>query len=270
MQNASYIDMPFEKFSRHLALTAVLSAALFTRFCLAEPIKVRFPEGSVHGFLALRSLDGKLLASGDLVQSSRGGQLTSRLVYRFKDGSLDDETAVFTQNGHFRLVRDHHVQKGPSFPKPTDLAIEAKTGEVTVRYLEDGKPKVDVSHMDLPDDLSNGILLVLVKNLPAQDPGTKLSYLAATPKPRIVHLSIKEDGTDNFGSAGLRNTAQRYRIHIDIGGFAGLVAPMLGKEPSDAVAWVSGNQVPAFVKSENPLYLGGPLLRTELIGPVWQ
>ena len=231
---------------------------------------VRFPEGSVHGFLALRSLDGKLLASGDLVQTSRQGQLTSRLVYRFKDGSVDDETAVFTQNGHFRLLRDHHIQKGPSFPTSTDLTVNATTGEVTVLSMKDGKPKIDTSHMDLPDDLANGILLVLVKNLPPGGGEVKLSYLAATPKPRIVHLAIQQDGTDHFSSAGVRNTALRYRIHIEIGGLAGLVAPVLGKEPKDATAWVSGKQVPAFMKSENPLYLGGPILRTELVGPVWQ
>ncbi|WP_419804802.1 hypothetical protein [Terriglobus sp.] len=263
--------MPLKALFLRSKLAAMLCASFLLALpCLAEPVQVRFPEGSVHGFLALRSLQGKLLASGDLVQSVRRGQLTSRLVYRFKDGSIDDETAVFTQNGHFHLLRDHHVQKGPSFPKPTDVTIEVKTGEVTVRYTEDGKPKVDVSHMDLPDDLSNGILLVLVKNLPPTGPEVKLSYLAATPKPRLVHLSIKEDGIDHFTSAGLRNTAERYRIHIDIGGFAGLVAPMIGKEPADAVAWVSGKQVPAFLKSENPLYLGGPTLRTELIDPVWQ
>ena len=162
------------------------------------------------------------------------------------------------------------LQTGPSFPKPTDLTIEAETGEVTVRYQENGQPKVDVSHMDLPEDLANGILLVLVKNLPLQDAETKVSFLAATPKPRIVHLVLKPDGTDSFQSAGLRNTARRYRIHIDLGGIAGAIAPLIGKQPEDSLAWVSGKQVPAFIKSESPLYLGGPLLRTELIGPVWQ
>jgi molybdopterin-binding protein len=236
----------------------------------AAPVKVRYPEGSIHGYLALRSLDGKLLASGDLIQTVSGAKLTSRLVYRFKDGSIDDETAVFTQAGCFRLLRDHLVQKGPSFPEATDVTIEAKTGEVTVRQVQDGKVKVNSSHMDLPPDLANGIILVLIKNLPPQEVESKLSYLAVTPKPRIVHLSIKKDGTDSFTSAELRNTAQRFRIHVELGGLAAIVAPMIGKEPADSLAWISGKQVPAFIKSESPLYVGGPLLRTELVGPVWK
>jgi hypothetical protein len=121
---------------------------------VAEPIPVRYLEGAVHGYLALRSLDGKVVAAGDLTQTVHGGLLTSRLIYRFKDGSIDDDTAVFTQNGYFRLVNDHRVQKGPAFPKPTDMMIKVKTGEVTVRYTDKGEEKVETTHMDLPDDLS--------------------------------------------------------------------------------------------------------------------
>ena len=235
----------------------------------AEPVAVRYPEGSVHGYLALRDLNGKLLAAGDLIQTIHGAQLTSRLVYHFKDGSIDDDTAVFTQNGHFRLVRDHHIQKGPIFPKPTDVMINASTGEVTIRGTEDGKLKVESSHMDLPDDLSNGILLDLAKNISAQTPETKITYLAVTSKPKIVHLTFTPDGIDTFRSAGLRNKAQKFKIHVELGGLTGVIAPMIGKEPADSEVWVGAGQVPAFIKSESPLFLGGPQLRTELIGPVW-
>jgi hypothetical protein len=89
----------------------------------AESIPVRYPEGTVRGFLALRTLEGKLLASGDLKQVFRGNQLVSDLVFTFKDGSLDDETTIFSQRGTFRLISDHHIQKGPSFPHPTNVLI---------------------------------------------------------------------------------------------------------------------------------------------------
>lgn len=43
----------------------LISTFLFTLFLPssiagADPVRVRYPEGSVHGYLALRSLDGKL------------------------------------------------------------------------------------------------------------------------------------------------------------------------------------------------------------------
>ncbi len=112
--------------ARHALLPGLLLTLLLSSSVAgADPVPVRYPEGSVHGYLALRSLDGKLLAAGDLMQTVHNGRLTSRLVYRFKDGSIDDDTAVFTQNGYFRLVSDHRVQKGPMFPKPSDLTIKA-------------------------------------------------------------------------------------------------------------------------------------------------
>jgi hypothetical protein len=252
-----------------LLLSLVPTFFIATSTAGADPVRVRYPEGSVHGYLSLRSLDGKLLAAGDLTQTVQHGRLTSRLIYRFRDGSIDDDTAVFTQNGTFRLVSDHRIQKGPIFPKPTELTIKAQTGEITVRYTENGKEKVETTHMDLPDDLSNGILLDVVKNIPAEAEETKISYVAATPKPRLIKLSLKSDGTESFRSAGRVNYAHRFVIHADLGGIMGLIAPMLGKAPADSYAWVSGDEVPAFIRSESPLYLGGPVLRTELVSPVW-
>lgn len=261
---------PFKMHARHALVPSLLLALLIpTTVAGADPVRVRYQEGSVHGYLALRSLDGKLLAAGDLTQIVRHGRLTSRLIYRFKDGSIDDDTAVFTQNGTFRLVSDHRIQKGPIFSKPTELTIKAQSGEVTVRYTEDGKEKVETTHMDLPDDLSNGILLDVVKNIPEEAAETKISYVAATPKPRLIKLSLKSDGTESFRSAGRVNHAHRFVIHADLGGIMGLIAPMLGKSPADSYAWVSGDEVPAFIRSESPLYLGGPVLRTELVSPVW-
>src|SRR5712675_3703172 len=132
----------------------------------AEPIPVRHIEGTVHGFLALRSKEGQVLAVGDLFQVVRGDRVTSRLLFRFKDGSVDDETAVFSQRGHFQLITDHHVQKGPSFPQPMDTSIDVPSGQIIVRSTgKDGKEEVKSEHMDLPPDLANGLILVIAKNI---------------------------------------------------------------------------------------------------------
>ena len=235
----------------------------------ADPIPVKYQEGSVHGYLALRTLDGKIVAAGDLVQKIHGDRVVSRLVYHFRDGSIDDDTATFTQRGHFRLLSDHRIQRGPMFPLQLDVAIDAVSGQVTVRSKDKGKEKVETSHMDLPPDLSNGILLDVLKNVSAKTSEITMSYLATTPKPRLIHLSVKPEGTDTFMSAGRPNKAIRFVIHVEIGGLAGMIAPMIGKEPPDTHVWVSAGDVPAYIKSEEPLYIGGPMLRTELVSPVW-
>jgi len=40
--------------------------------------------------------------------------------------------AVFSQRLNFRLISDRHIQQGPAFPHPTDLLIDASTGQVAV------------------------------------------------------------------------------------------------------------------------------------------
>src|SRR6185295_9304595 len=98
----------------------VLVSVAFLLTAHAEPVAVRYAEGLVHGFLSLKSPGGQLLANGDLIQTTRGDRVTTRLSFHFKDGSTSEETAVFSQRGHFALITDHLVQKGPAFDPPID------------------------------------------------------------------------------------------------------------------------------------------------------
>jgi hypothetical protein len=93
--------------------------------------------------------------------------------------------------------------------------------------------------------------------------------VAATPKPRLVRLAITPEGEEPFSVGGSSRKATRYVAKVEIGGAAGLVAPLLGKQPSDTHVWILGGEAPAFVKSEGPLFFGGPIWRIELVSPVW-
>ena len=42
---------------------------------------------------------------------------------RFHHGDFDDETTVYSQRHTFQLISDHRIQKGLSFPHPTDVLI---------------------------------------------------------------------------------------------------------------------------------------------------
>ena len=252
-------------------LAAAAVALLVVSAASAEPVRVRFREGLVHGFLALRTTDGATVADGDLIQSLRAGSVTSRLVFRFRDGSVRDETAVFTQNGVFRLVSDHLVQKGPTYGHALEAWIDRASGRVRTKYVDDDGKERDASEtMKLPDDLSNGIVLTLLKNVPPQAAPPALSMVAFTPRPRLVKLEISRAPNDRFTLNGTARQATHYVVKIDIGGFAGLVAPLIGKQPADSNVWILPGDAPAFVKSEGPLHLGGPIWRIELVSPVWR
>jgi hypothetical protein len=251
--------------TRIFGATALLAAAL-TGLTEAEPIQVRFGQGSSHGFLALRTPDGKLIATGESTQVVHGDRVTSRLIFRFRDGSIDDDTTIFTQREVFRLVSDHHIQRGPSFPESIDFLIDALTGTLTTR-TEDGV--VHREHMDLPPDVSNGLPPNLLLNILPSTAETKISYVVPGKKPRLIQVSIKP--TDNliFSVGGLRRRATDFTLHIELGGVAGVVAPLIGKEPADYHIWLQNGSPPAFVREEGPLYEGGPIWRIEEISPTF-
>lgn len=267
---------------RSWSLIGLLTSVTLLPPCalLAEQVPVRHKEGTVHGFLVLRTMEGKALASGDLIQVVHGERLISDLIFHFKDGSVDDETTIYSQRGNFQLLSNHHVQKGPSFPHPIDVSIDASTGQVTVHSSDggknkddkddDGKDKVETNHLDLSPDLANGLLLTILKNIRPDAAETKVSYLVTTPKPRLVQLSIKPQGEETFRMAGARQKAMNYDVKIELGGIAGVVAPIIGKQPKDIHVWVLGGKAPTFVRMEGQLYEGGPIWRIELTSPVWQ
>ena len=236
----------------------------------AEPMAVRYSEGLVHGFLTLRSLDGQILADGDLSQVARADRVTSKLVFRFRDGSYHEETVVFSQTRTFRLVTDHLVQKGPSFPHQVDMLIDHSRQHVTVRYIDgDGKAKVADERMNLPEDLANGLMSILMKNYPPNGPPVTLSMVAATPKPRVVKLVVIPTGEEPFSNGKALHKATHFRVKVEIGGISGVVAPLVGKQPPDGHVWILAGDAPAFLKSESQFYADGPTWRIELTSPAW-
>jgi isoprenylcysteine carboxyl methyltransferase (ICMT) family protein YpbQ len=256
--------------SKVIALIGSVVVLLASQRLYGEPVPVRHTEGIVHGFLVLRTLEGKAIADGDLIQTARGSRVTVRLVFRFKDGSLQDETAVFSQRQQFRLLSDHLIQKGPTFPRPLDLSVDVASGDVTVRYTDNhGEEKTESEHLDLPADLANGLILTLLKNVRPGSPPKSVSLIAATPKPRVVKLAISAAGRERFSTGGAGRTATHYVLKVEIGGLSGVIAPLIGKQPPDSHVWILGGEAPAFVKSEQPFYLGGPVWRIELVSPVW-
>src|SRR5438105_13118315 len=144
-------------------MLAILLACVFETIPLSgDQVPVRHMEGLMHGFLALRTLDGKRLADGEMTQVAEGDRVRSRLIFRFKDGSVYDDTTIFSQRGAFRLLSDHLVERGPSFKQPMDTSIDASSGQITVRYKDqDGGEKILKERHDLPSDLANGLLFTI-------------------------------------------------------------------------------------------------------------
>ena len=95
------------------------------------------------------------------------------------------------------------------------------------------------------------------------------SYLAATSKPRVVKLAVQPEGEDTCQIGGVNRRSERFKVHIELGGVAGVIAPLLGKQPEDIRLWVLSEPVPIFLRMQGALYLKGPRWSMELASPVW-
>jgi hypothetical protein len=220
---------------------------------------------NANGVLILRTLNGAALADGELTQTVRGDRATIRLVFHFKDGSLHDETVVYAPSQRFGLATYHLVQKGPAFPQPLDMSIDRSIGEVVVRYAAGGAQKIETEHIDVPPDLANGLISTILRNAQTGSPPKTVSFVVATPKPRLVKLAITSAGDEPFPRGGAVVKAAHYVLKVEIGGVSGVLAPLVGKQPPDSHVWILRGETPAFAKSEQPFYLGGPLWRIEVV-----
>lgn len=249
------------------ALTILLTASVQAE----STVEVRYAEGLLRGFLVLRAMDGTVLAHGDLAQVSRDAGVTTHLVFRFEDGSIHDETINFSQRDSFQLLKYRLVQKGPAFKVPMEMEIDRSTGQVVVRYTDDdGEEKTESERFELPSNLMNGMLPILLKNIQPGAKQTTVSLVAATPKPRLIKLVISPEGEAKVLAGGVSHKATQYRMKVEIGGILGFLAPLVGKQPQDSHVWILDGDAPAFLRLEGPLFAGGPSWRIEPSNPVWQ
>jgi hypothetical protein len=249
-------------------LRAPIGAALALAFVLAgfapaiaEPIAVRYTEGLTRGFPVLRSLGGEKLAQGELTQVARANDVVeSRLVFRFKDGSLYDERVTFSQKDVFTLLSYHIVQQGPSFPEALDGRVDRRTGKYEVRYKgdEDSPEETLKGSFDMPGDVYNGMLSMLMKNMPASTPAT-VQIIAFTPKPRLVKMLLKPAAEDPMEVNDAAVIATRFLVRPQLGLFASLLVADI----PDVKCWIAGGEAPAFLRFEGPLYFMGPIWRID-------
>jgi hypothetical protein len=250
---------------KYLACAGLLSCVGLS----ADPVTVRHVQGYIHGFLVLKDTNDKILASGDLVQVPSGNRVTDTLSLHFGDGSLYEETSVFSQSHSYRLLTYKQVMKGVAFKTQETLSLDASTGAVNIQFTDkDGKEKTVADKLALPPDLANGILTLLLTEASPRSEMT-LSMLVSTPKPRVVKLKISPSGQASFTAGGSEAMANHYIMKIDIGGVVGVAAKALGKQPPPEDFWIAAGNAPVFLKSEGPLYEDGPIWRIELASPVW-
>jgi hypothetical protein len=252
---------------RSYFLLAVFWAITLSASAPAESISVRHTQRPMHRFMVARSEAGKNIARGEFSQVVQGDEVTMHLTYKFVDGSIDDETTTYRQQGTFRLVRNHHIQKGPFFVKPVDFTVETSTGTTTSRTADkNGNIHVESHHIDLPDDLANGFVGTLLLNVLQDATPFRVGILAPVGGGRLIRILISPEGEQPFYSKGQILKATVFRIHPELGGIVGVIAPLIGLQPKDVMVWVLEGEEPAVVRIVGQLGGYGPVVSSELEG----
>ena len=252
-----------------MSVSSTIIVALLLTLCAsgasAEPVTVRFWESATHGFLVMRDDQGGAIAHGELVQAPHGEGMQSRLVFRFTDGSLYEETVTYSQKRVFRLLAYRLIQRGPAFPEATEAWFDRASGRYRARVGTDDHAE---GTLDMPEDLYNGMAGTLLRNLAAGVTASGHAY-AFTPKPRLMRTTLRPEGDDRYYVGDTVRTAVRYVVAMDLVGVTGLIAAAIGKDPPDVRFWISTGEAPAFLRFEGSMFLKGPRWRSELAAPCW-
>jgi hypothetical protein len=246
---------------------AVFGAIILAAAAQAEQIPVRHIQHPMHRLMVARLETGKIIATGEFTQVVQGDEVTMSMIYRFVDGSIDDETTTYKQQGTFRLVRNHHIEKGPFFAKPVDFTVEAATGTATSRTMDrNGKIHVEREHVNLPDDVANGFVGTLLLNVLPNTAPFRVGMLAPVSGGRLIRLLISPEGEQPFQTGGQTQKATVFRIHPELGGIVGVIAQLIGLQPKDVMVWVLEGEQPAVVRLSGQLGGYGPVVSSELEG----
>ena len=203
-----------------------------TSMAEAEPIAVRFTEGTTHGYLSLKTEQGRQIAHGELVQRTRGKRVEANLLFYFLDGSVHDEKVTFSQHRLFRMEKYFLKQTGRF------LSYSARSQELIERQEHSpfvlGQP-VDLKfHVTgrsaLPDDVYNGMIVTLLKNLTTRSRAQRFNMSPSHLNQSCIHFKLTPTHRLNVKMGARSKPVTQYVLEPKVG---------LDHESSSEKLWVS-------------------------------
>lgn len=229
--------------SAALALTVLLASA--------GPIAVRVVPGALHGFPSLSDAAGNVIADGELSQELRGEVLLVHLRWSFGDGRRVEERAEFRVGAHLTQTRFTWVETAGEVEQRR-FEVDFSDGRaIAVTRNRKGEPEREEERLDLPDGRAftgyGTALAISQLELPAGGE-EELTFVAFTPKPRIVRLGVRRNGEERIDAHGRSIRCDRFTLHPKIPFPVSLFAGA-----KDAHLWFTHGPPPALVRAEQNL-----------------
>jgi hypothetical protein len=94
----------------------------------------------------------------------------------------------------------------------------------------------------------------------------RVGILAPVGGGRLIRILISPEGEQAFHTTGQTLEATVFRIHPELGGIVGVIAPLIGLQPRDVIVWVLEGEQPAVVRIVGQLGGYWPVVSSELEG----
>ncbi|WP_242370588.1 MULTISPECIES: hypothetical protein [Anaeromyxobacter] len=194
------------------------TAAALLLLALASPataVEVRSPPGALHGFPSMSDARGAVVADGELSQERRGDRLVVHARWVFRDGRRAEETDTFRVGAELEQERFAWIEtlRGEEQRR---FEVDFATGEARSVVRRGDRMERERAKLDLPAGRSfAGYGTALAASQLPLEPGgaSELTFVAFTPKPRVVTLVVRDDGPEDIPAAERRIACDRFTLH---------------------------------------------------------
>lgn len=225
--------------------------------------------GAAHGYPALTDMNGKKLADGEFRQWMESDRLHIVITYKFRDGQLFEENALFRQQPE--LIQEQwswKESKRAKVEREFSANLMAKTASV---HIHKGQENKDVSGdiMTEPGRTFAGFGFTLALSnlrkrlINGEQIELKAVGFAPKPflKPMLATVKISYGGLQRMKMGGRFYRGDQFIIHPEIAAIAKLFIPV-----PDTKIWLTNPQPAGFLRWEGPIVLPtDPVVRVDLV-----
>jgi hypothetical protein len=228
-------------------------------------IDVTEPAGAAHGFPGLCDINGKKLADGEFRQWAEGNQLHIIVTYRFPDGQVFEEKALFRQQSE--LAQEKWSWKETKNGKLSrEFTANFLTKTATALTHENNAPKQWSENLEIePGRTFAGFGFTLaLENLRKRlirGEQIQLRAVGFMPKPQVATVTVSHGGVDRMRMSGRSLKGDHFIIHPEIP----FIAKLFIHVP-DTQIWLTYPPPAGFLRWEGPIVVtSDPLIRVDLL-----
>lgn len=232
-------------------------------------IELTEPEGAAHGYPGWMETSGKKLADGEFRQWIQDERLHVVITYKFPDGQLYEEDALFRQEPELAQEQwSWKESRGEKVQRHFAADFLTKTASAEIHTEKENKTVSDNIEIEPGRTFAGFGFTIALANLRKRlTKGEQVELKAVgfspvpTLKPQLVTVQVSYGGVDRMKMAGRFYTGYRFIVHPEVPAIAKLFIQV-----PDTKIWLTSPAPAGFLRWEGPIILPtDPIRRVDLI-----